>query len=421
MRSINNQNSIANTLRKLVMDTSSLIPTKNGTLNSIYFDNAGTTPPFKSVINELDKYSPWYKYVSNKSAKAKFLSELYEESRTSIMNFVNADMDNDTVIYTKNTTEAINLLSNVICQQTSDIKPVVITTYMEHLSDYLPWKYRCDTDLVEVEPNGKLSMLDLENKLLKYQGRVKLVAVAGASNVTGYVNPIHEIARLAHTHNAQILVDAAQLIQHRTINMNPEDMMECIDYIAFSAHKTYAPFFTGALVGNKQVLNKGYPLCYGAGITELVTDNEIILKNSPQRYEAGSNNILGVIALATAIQTITQVNMNVIKKHESELLSYAMHHLKLNPNVIIYGDTTYLEDRIPIIAFNVKDRTHEEVGKYLYEDYGIIVQNGFCGANLYVNKLIYGSPYTGIVRISMGLYNQDFEINRLIKALNEYK
>lgn len=421
MKSINKKKMSDSALKKSVMNISSLIPTKNGTLNSIYFDNAGTTPPFNSVVDELEKYTPWYKYVSNKSRKAKFLAELYEDSRTSIKNFVNADMENDTVIYTKNTTEAINILSNVICRQNIDIKPVVITTYMEHLADYLPWKYRCDTDLVEVEPNGRLSMVDLENKLLKYRGRVKLVAVVGASNVTGYVNPIHEIAKLAHTYNAEILVDSAQLIQHRKINMNPDDMMECIDYIAFSAHKTYAPFFTGALVGNKQVLNNGQPLCYGAGITDFVSNNEIILKDSPQRYEAGSNNILGVIALATAIQTINKISIDVIKKHELELLSYAINQLKQNPNVIIYGDTEYLEDRVPIIAFNIKDRTHEEVGKYLYEDYGIIVQNGLCGADLYVKKLIKDSPYTGIVRISMGLYNQEVEIDRLVKALSNYK
>ncbi|WP_051280714.1 aminotransferase class V-fold PLP-dependent enzyme [Anaerovorax odorimutans] len=415
MRTINNYNGMGN----LVMDTSSLIPTGNGTLRSIYFDNAGTTPPFNSVVRELQRYTPWYKYISDKSAKAKFLSDLYEESRITVKKFVNADMDNDTVIYTKNTTEAINILSNVICQKNTDFKPVIITTYMEHMSDYLPWKFRCDTDLVEVEPDGRLSMLDLENKLLKYKGRVKLVAVTGASNITGYINPIHEIAKLAHEYNAEILVDSAQLIQHRRIDMNPSDVMECIDYIAFSAHKTYAPFFSGALVGNKHVLNSGYPLCFGAGITKLVTDNEVILKDSPSRYEAGSNNILGVIALATAIQTINQINMENIKRHEMELLIYAIKKLKQNSSIIIYGDTEYLKDRVPIIAFNVKDKTHEEVGKYLYDDYGIIVKNGMCGADLYVKKLLEGSPYTGIVRISMGLYNENSEIDRLINALNK--
>ncbi|WP_324824268.1 aminotransferase class V-fold PLP-dependent enzyme [Sinanaerobacter sp. ZZT-01] len=421
MRKINKKNSTAATLRELVMDVSYLIPTNNGTLTSIYFDNAGTTPPFRTVVEELEKYTPWYKYISDKSRKAKFLSELYEESRISVKNFFNADMEEDTVIYTKNTTEAINILSNVICQQNAETKPIVITTYMEHLSNYLPWKFRCDTVLVDVEKNGRLSMSDLEEKLDRYKGRVKLVAVAGASNVTGYINPIYEIARMAHLHNAEILVDAAQLMQHRRIDMHPEDVMESIDYIAFSAHKTYAPFFTGALVGNKHALNMGYPLCFGAGITELVTDQEVILKKSPQRYEAGSNNILGVIALATAIQTMIRVHMDVIKKHESELLSYAMRQMKENPRVILYEDSENLEDQVPIIAFNVEGKKPEETARYLYENYGIITKNGYCGADLYVKKLVEGSPYTGIVRISLGLYNQDFEIDRLIKALKSFQ
>jgi selenocysteine lyase/cysteine desulfurase len=421
MNNENYHNYLAYTLRQLVMDVSTLIPTQNGTLNSINFDNAGTTPPFKSVIREIEKYSPWYKYISDKSEKAKLLSELYEEGRVSIMNFVNADLNNDTVVYTKNTTEAINILSNVICPcpQSCDSKPVIITSYMEHLSDYLPWKYRCDNVLVRLLSDGRLDIEDLEKKLIEYQGRVKLVAITGASNVTGYVTPIDEIARLAHMYGAEFLADSAQLIQHRTIDMNPQDARARIDYIAFSAHKTYAPFFTGALVGNKEILDKGLPLCFGAGITKLATDTEVILKQAPTRYEAGSNNILGSIALSVAIQTMIQTGMGDIRKHESSLLSYAINALKENPKLVLYGDTEYLEDRIPIVSFNVIDKSHEEVAKYLYDGYGIIAKNGYCGADLYVRKLTENSPFDGVARVSMALYNQDFEIDRLIKALEK--
>lgn len=420
MNNDNYHNYLAYTLRELVMDVSTLIPTENGTLNSINFDNAGTTPPFKSVIREIEKYSPWYKYISDKSEKAKLLSELYEEGRVSIMNFVNADLHKDTVVYTKNTTEAINILSNVICSCPSDCKkPVIITSYMEHLSNYLPWKYRCDTVLVGLEPDGRLDIADLEKKLIEYQGRVKLVAITGASNVTGYVTPIDEIARLAHMYGAKFLADSAQMIQHRVIDMNPQDERAKIDYIAFSAHKTYAPFFTGALVGNKEVLDKGMPLCFGAGITKLATDKEVILKESPTRYEAGSNNILGSIALSVAIQTMIQTGMDDIRKHEAYLLSYAINALKDNPKLVLYGDTEYIEDRIPIVAFNVIGKSHEEVAKYLYDDYGIIAKNGYCGADLYVRKLTQNSPFDGVVRISMASYNQDFELDRFIKALEK--
>lgn len=411
-------NNIGYKFRRLVMDTHSLIPTKKGTVNSIYFDNGGTTPPFKSVIREIKKYTPWYKYVSDKSLKAKFLSELYEESRKSIKQFVNADMEKDTVIYTKNTTEAINILSNAICLQNKGVKPVVLTTYMEHLSNYLPWKYRCNSELVEVTSDGKLSLDDLERKLKKYEGKIKLVTVVGASNVTGYINPIYEIAKLTHKYNAKIFVDAAQLIQHHPIDMTPENEMEHIDYLAFSAHKIYAPFFTGVLIGSKELLNNSYPLCFGAGMTQLVTPDKIILEDSPQRYEAGSNNLLGAIALATAIQTINQIGIEKINEYETNLLHYAINKLKENANVIIYGDTSNIENRVPIIAFNYKNKSHEEVAKYLYDSYGIIVKNGLCGADLYVEKLLQGSSYTGVIRISMALYNQTYEIDRVIKALN---
>ncbi len=423
----------ANQLRQLVMDTHSLIPTGEGTLNSIYFDNAATTPPFASVINEINKYTPWYKYVSKKSIKAKLISAMYEESRKSIKRFVNADMENDTVIYTKNTTEAINILSDVLTQQYPDTKPLVITTYMEHMSDYLPWKFRCSCELVNVTQDGRLSMEDLENKLKKYAGKVKLVAVAGANNVIGYVNPIHEIAELAHKHGAKIFVDAAQLIQHRRIYMNspklsaiqtdeytyPANEIQKIDYLAFSAHKTYAPFFTGALIGDKTVLNQVNPFCFGAGITESVTTESVVLKESPVRYEAGSNNILGAIALATAIQTIEQTGFNIIQEYEASLLTYTINQLKQIPDVILYGDTNNTKDRIPIISFNIRNMDTEEVADYLLDNFGLIIKHGLCGSDLYVKKLIEGSTFSGVVRLSFGLYNQTYEIDRVITALSK--
>jgi cysteine desulfurase/selenocysteine lyase len=264
-------------------------------------------------------------------------------------------------------------------------------------------------------------MPDLERKLYEYRGRVKLVAVTGASNVTGYINPIHDIARLAHSYGAQVFIDAAQLIQHRKIDMTPQDRTAKIDYLAFSAHKIYAPFFTGALIGPKEVLYSEYPLYYGAGMAELVTEREIILKESPERYEAGSNNILGAIALACSLNTIEQTGMGRIQRHESELLDYGIERLMHIPGVILYGDSRRLEDRVPIIAYNVSGKTHEETARYLYDDYGIIGKNGFCGSDLYVEKLTEGSPHTGIVRASLALYNEFSELDRLAVALGNFR
>lgn len=420
MNSIIDQNNVGKSLKEMVIDISSVIPAKHRNLYNIYFDNGGTTPPFKSVMRELDEYTPWYKYVAHNSLKADFLSAMYEKGRNTMMEYVGADPELNTAIYTKNTTEAINTLANVLQHECTNVKPVIITTYMEHLSDYLPWKFRFDTVLVDVTPDGRLSMPDLERKLYMYRNRVRLVAVTGASNVTGYINPVYEIARLAHQYGAQILVDAAQLVQHRRIIMNPRDPSANIDYLAFSAHKIYAPFFTGALIGNKEVLNKGCPLCYGAGMTELVTDKEIILKESPQRYEAGSNNLLGAIAVSASLLSIEHMGMDVIKKHEKELLTYCICRLKQNPNVIIYGDTENLNYRVPMVAFNVKGKGHEETANYLYDNHGIITKNGLCGADLYVEKLTEDTPYTGVVRVSMAMYNQKSEIDHLARALQQF-
>lgn len=417
---MNNIKDTAESLQDLTVDITSLIPTNNGNMFNIYFDNGGTTPPMESVVKAIEKYTPWYKYVASKSLKADFLSSLYEQGRTTIKRYVGADLKTDIAIYTKNSTEAINILSNVILMRYHDQNPVVITTYMEHLSNYLPWKFRFTTILVDVLPDGRLSMPDLERKLWQYRQRVKLVAVTGASNVTGYVNPIYDIARLAHRYGAEIFVDGAQLVQHRNVCMRPADPAEHIDYLSFSAHKIYAPAFSGVLIGPQRVFDEALPLYFGAGMESFATDSEILLKQGPERYEGGSNNLLGAIAISCALLTIERAGMNSIRKQERDLLAYGISLLSRNPNVILYGDTRYLEDRIPIISFNVKGKTYEETAGYLYDNYGIITKNGLVGADLYVHKLTQGTPYDGVVRASMAFFNQQFELDRLAEALMRY-
>ena len=418
---MNKNHSTATSLQDLTVDITSLIPTNNGNLFNVYFDNGATTPPMKSVVKTIEEYTPWYKYVATNSLKADFLSSLYEQGRKTIKRFVGADLENDITIYTKNSTEAINILSNVICMRHYKQNPVIITTSMEHLSNYLPWKFRFETILVDVLPGGRLSMQDLEQKLWQYRQRVQLVAVTGASNVTGYVNPIHDIARLAHQYGAEIFVDGAQLVQHKTVCMRTADPAEHIDYLSFSSHKIYAPTFSGVLIGPQKAFDAALPLYFGAGMETLVTDDEIKLKKSPARYEGGSNNLLGAIATSCALLTMEHIGMNAICNQEQDLLVYGINLLSQNPNVIIYGDTGFLEDRIPIISFNVQGKTCKETTEYLYDNYGIITKNGLIGANLYVQKLTEGTPYDGVVRVSMAFFNQRSELDRLAEALMEFQ
>lgn len=411
----------AEVLKDLTVDITSLVPTNNGNMFNIYFDNGATTPPMESVVKAIEEYTPWYKYVADNSRKADFLAELYNQGRKTIKGYVGADMEMDMAIYTKNSTEAINILSNVILMRSREQNPVIITTYMEHLSNYLPWKFRFETVLVDVLPDGRLSMSDLERKLRQYRGRVKLVAVTGASNVTGYVNPIHDIARMAHRYGSEIFVDGAQLVQHRKVCMRPADPAERIDYLSFSAHKIYAPAYSGVLIGPQRVFDEALPLYFGAGMESSATPQKIKFKQGPERYEGGSNNLLGAIALSCALQTIEGAGMYAIRKKESELLAYGISLLSRNPKVILYGDTEHLEDHIPIISFNVRARTPEETSGYLYDNYGIITKHGLCGADLYVQKLTEGTPYDGVVRVSMAFFNQRFELDRLAEALWRYR
>ena len=186
--------------RHLVVGVDTKIPLKNCQLSTaINFDNAASTPPFVSVMEEINNFSSVYSSIHRGTGyKSKISSQLFEEARSIILRFVNADPHHDTVIFVKNTTEAINKLSYRLWN--GDMSSVILTTWMEHHSNDLPWRNKFQVDYVQTDLEGKLSLENLEYKLNLHKGNVKLVTVSGASNVTGYVNPIHKIAELAHRH-----------------------------------------------------------------------------------------------------------------------------------------------------------------------------------------------------------------------------
>lgn len=220
----------------------------------INFDNAATTPPFTSVIKKLLDFVPYYASVHRgKGYKSQICTQILEQSRLEILNFVKGDPAHDVVIFTKNATEGINKLANRLA---GNKKNIVLSTCMEDHSNELPWRKNFQIDYVKVDQTDRLLLNDLEDKLEKYRGRVSLVAVTGASNVTGYINPIDEIAEIAHRYDADILVDAAQLAPHYPINMHTPESINHIDYLVFSAHKMYAPFGIGVLIGPRGVFSK---------------------------------------------------------------------------------------------------------------------------------------------------------------------
>lgn len=418
--------------RNLIVGVQEKVPLSNGnSVTYINLDNAATTPPMHAVMDEIINFSPWYSSIHRGTGyKSLLSSDIYEEGRDIIKKFVNADEQKDVVIYTKNTTESINLLSYVLAEK--DDKQVILASDMEHLANDLPWRDKFAIDYVTIDKYGMFSLEDLEMKLKHYNGRVKTVAVAGASNVTGYKNPIHQIARLSHQHGAKILVDGAQLAPHCPIDMKGHESPEHIDYLVFSAHKMYAPFGIGVLIGPQETFQKQEPFCKGGGAVELVSHQFIEWSLSPHKEEAGTPNVMGVVALTAAIKTLMSIGMNVIDQYEQELIHYTIHKLTSVPDLKLYCCAAKNEDRLGIISFDLPGLHHELLAKILSYEGGIAVRSGLFCAHPYVEKLLGLTPqklayyhqkpelpFPGLVRLSLGLYNNSNEIDLFIDLLSE--
>lgn len=424
-------NQLTHKFRDLVIGVDTLVPIANGTyITAVNFDNAASTPPFHSVLDEIINFAPWYSSVHRGTGYKSIVStNVYETGRKIVKDFVGANPKTDLVIYTKNTTESINLLSYLLYKK--DKNQVVISTSMEHLANDLPWRDKFFIDYLETNEQGRLELEQLEAKLIKYRGRVKLVTVTGASNVTGYVNPVHEMAGIAHKYGAEILVDGAQSVPHLPVDMKSNNSAKHLDYLVFSAHKMYAPFGIGVLIGPQKTFEKISPVYQGGGNASLVTRDFVQWTESPAKDEAGSPNIMGVVALISAIKTLQTTGMNLVHQYETALTDYALKLLQKIPDLELYTKSSKGETKVSIIPFNIKGIPFSTVTQILSLEDGITVRGGLFCAHPYVQNLLNltpkqlkhylsnpESPLPGMLRISFGLYNTFSEIDRLIKALN---
>ncbi|MGV8983710.1 aminotransferase class V-fold PLP-dependent enzyme [Clostridium sp.] len=417
--------------RDLILGLNKNVPLISGkSVTAINFDNAATTPPFKSVMKDIADFAPWYSSIHRgEGFKSQLTTRLYEDSRNNVSKFVNSD-SNNTVIYVKNSTEAFNKLSNLLYDPYK--KNVILTTDMEHHSNDLPWRDKFIVDYISIDASGRLSLDDLETKLNKYENYVKLVTITGASNITGYKNPIYDVAKLVHRFGCKLLVDGAQLIPHAPFIMTSENTEYNIDFLIFSAHKMYAPFGTGVLIGPKNILDNCIPDLVGGGTVDIVTHDFIKWNDSPERHEAGSPNVIGAIALSSAIKTLSKIGMTNVDKIEKNLTAYAISQMKNIPNLKIYCDISKEIDRVSIIPFNINGIDHATVAKILSYEWGISVRSGCFCAQPYLAKLLnISSEFAqnrianpdlyrpGMVRISFGLYNSYSEIDILVYALTK--
>ncbi|MGL5641180.1 MAG: aminotransferase class V-fold PLP-dependent enzyme [Paraclostridium sp.] len=393
----------------------------------ICFDNGATTPPLKCVDKEIFKHMQMYGSIGRgKGPKSEYSSRVYEKCRDYVKEFFNVGNDDRyTVIFTKNTTEGINLLANTLLNSKYD---KVITTRMEHHANDLPWRYNANLIYIEVDEYGKLNIEDIEEELIKHKGEVKFVTVTGASNVTGYVNPINKIAKIAHKYGAKIIVDAAQLASHRTINMKGTGDDDSIDYLALSGHKMYAPYGSGLVIGLKEDLENKEPFIKGGGAVDLVFDYDVYWSDMPARFEAGTPNYLGVVAMYTAMNKLKEIGMDKIQEHEEVLKNRFISGIRDIDRVVLYGDPNCRE-RLGVIPFNIDGINFDVVADRLSYIRGIAVRQGAFCAHTYVRRLLgitdqaakdllaRDCKAAGMVRASFGLYNTCDEVDEFLNTM----
>jgi selenocysteine lyase/cysteine desulfurase len=401
----------------------------------INLDNAASTPAFKAVQEAVNNFLIYYSSVHRGTGfKSQLATHAYEQARQIVMAFVGANAIEHTCIFGKNTTEAVNKLARRF--PFSATRRVVLTSAMEHHSNDLPWRAISETVHIPLTEEGRLDEAAFDQLLAEYRSQVALVAITGASNVTGFINPIHRLAEKTHAAGAQIFVDCAQLAPHRSIEMRPLSDPSHLDYIAISGHKLYAPFGTGALIGRRDVFEQGDPDQRGGGTVEIVTLDDVVWAGSPERDEAGSPNTVGAIALAAAIRQLQKVGMAQVAAHEAALTAYALSKLPGITGTQIYGDTDPQQagDRLGVIPLELDHVPHFLVAAVLGHEYGIGVRSGCFCAHPYILHLLGlkeeearmvrqrmlaqdKSEMPGLIRASFGLYNTMEDVNALVEAL----
>ncbi|PIE53275.1 aminotransferase [Candidatus Fermentibacteria bacterium] len=405
------------------------------TVTYINLDNGASTPPMMDSVEALEKFMPYYSSVHRGTGfKSRLSTRVFDETRNILAEFVKADLEKNTIIFGKNASEALNKLSHALPHGK---ECVVMTTRMEHHSNDLPWRDHYKVVHVDVLPDGRLDEEDFDRKLALHKKNLALVTVAGAANVTGYLQPIHRLARKVHEAGSMILIDAAQLAPHREINMLPDHHPEHLDFIALAGHKMYAPYGTGCIIGPKKVFMTCAPDYSGGGTVNVVTPDEVYWADLPDKEEAGSPNVPGAIAMAASAKALMKRTMKKIEEHEVRLTKYSLNRLKEVPGMTIYGESDPEKlDRVGVIPFNVKGIHHSLLAAILGYEGGIGVRSGCFCAHPYVVTLLGltdeeaeawrtdflngdKSKMPGMVRMSLGCYSNEEDVDRLVAMLKK--
>ena len=386
-------------------------------------------PPFKETLKEVEEFLQTYGTLHRGAGPhANITYKKTEEAIQTIKKFLNVRKD-QSLIFTSNTSSAINLLSRLLKLKKND---VVITSIIEHTSNNLPWKFGTGkTIYVNAFEDGSLDYEDLEKKVKENSKHLKIIAITGASNLTGHIPDINRISNLAHKHGALLFVDAAQLAPHRRIDMRNQG----IDALAFSAHKVYAPFGLGILALPQKILETS-PVDPGGGSIDMISETNVIWAPASIRHQTGTWNVTGIIAIAKSCKILLDAGWNKIVQHEKELVKYAAEQLATVQGITLYvSPEKYIkEDRIGTFSFNLDGYHHSLLSAILENEYGIETRAGTICNHRLVRKYFKIDEKTqkqiedkikkgnrlasyGIVRASLAIHNTKEDIDALVSAL----
>ena len=393
-----------------------------GTAHSINLDFAASAPPLVEVGDAVAAMGRWYSSVHRGAGwKSQVATAAYEGAREAVARFLGTRGD-DAIVFTRNTTDSANLLASCL---PPDSRVVVFA--VEHHANMLPWR-RHEVAYLSIPKSPADVAPALEAALRERQ--TALVAVTGASNVTGELWPVREIARIAHAYGARVFVDAAQLAPHVPVDVAAWD----VDYLAMSGHKLYAPYGAGVLVGRSDWLARSDPFLRGGGAVELVTLGDVLWADLPDRQEAGSPNTIGAVALGVACEVLDGVGMGRLAEEERALQAYARDRLAAIDGVRLYSIWSADHPRVGIVTFNVGDLHHSLVAAALSAEWGIAVRDGcFCAHPLIMELLHVDAGQVdafrhdiaagdkrripGAVRISLGIGTTEEHLDRAAEAI----
>jgi selenocysteine lyase/cysteine desulfurase len=352
---------------------------EGGPRQYVDLDTAATSSSSVAVNRAVQEFLPWYASVHRGAGiKSQLTSARYEEARETIVRFVGGDPSTHLALFPRNTTEALNLLAYRLRLTKGD---VVVTTEMEHHANLLPWSRHARVRTVAVDERGTFDVAAIEAALDEYP-KPKVLAVSGGSNVTGWVPDLRAIGAAARQRGILLVVDGAQLVPHRPVDITALG----VDVIAFSGHKMYAPFGAGALVAPRKLLADGEPFLVGGGAVQAVSFDDVVWADGPDRDDAGSPNVLGVVALTASADELRSDGWSSVLAHEEHLVRGLDSELASVPGLRRLGPVT--GDRLPVAAFTLDGVPHGLLAARLANEYAIGTRSGCFCAHPYMGRLL---------------------------------